>query len=103
MALTGRLQCYCLVRVILQVCAYAFREVRDFSLHDIPHDFEIYSKVLVNENVFQAGDSLPFDVDELANLIRNLLRCLADHFEVSNDSIGDFAALRKSSSDMREL
>jgi len=38
----------------------------------------------VNENVFETGDSLPFDIDQFANIVRKLLGCLAEAFQVPN-------------------
>jgi hypothetical protein len=65
-------------------------QIRDLVFHDVPHDFQVDSKIRVDEDVAQSRHLFPFDFRNLAlGLIRYSFGSLADHLEVANDGVLD--------------
>ena len=57
-------------------------------LDNVPEDLYVDPEVLVNQDVAQSADLLPLDVGATrAELLRQALDCLTDHFEIAHDGV----------------
>ncbi len=65
-------------------------------IDDIPNDYNIDPKVLMNQDITKAGDLLPIDFrGALANGLRDVFDGFTNHFQIAHDSIQSFRVGRQ--------
>ena len=68
-----------------------------FIRDNIPNDFHADGKILMNKDISESGNSVPFNRRiSFSNISRNIPDCFPYHFEVSHHGIDSLFVSRKS-------
>jgi hypothetical protein len=75
-------------RLFRKDCFNSALENRQLVLHRAPYDLRVYPEIFVDKDIPEACDFLPIHVCMLCtNLIRNLLACFSNDFQIADDGV----------------